>query len=203
MGQNTHHDQRDNTTLHNETKYNIAWQQHMVQTLSGTDNSKGKKVETVKLRWENQFDQPLHFNCPSRQSISHINSQHDNSYEDRVWDFECKDTFVSEPECHWSPYVNDLEQEFSFKCPNNYVLTGVNSYHSNPHEDRRWKFYCCRVNSYCNQDCQWTPYVNYFDEVISWQVPGLNYLVGAGSYHSNYYKDRRWRYQYCTRKSNC
>uniref|UniRef100_A0A4W5N5M8 Hemagglutinin/amebocyte aggregation factor-like n=1 Tax=Hucho hucho TaxID=62062 RepID=A0A4W5N5M8_9TELE len=148
----------------------------------------GVLVNGRELRWENQFDQPLQFNCPSRQSISHIKSQHDNFYEDRVWDFECKDTFVSEPECHWSPYVNDFQQEFSFKCPKNYVLTGMSSYHSNDHEDRRWKFYCCRVNSYCNQDCQWTPYVNYFDEVISWQVPGLNYLVGAGSYHSNYYK---------------
>ncbi|XP_055793758.1 hemagglutinin/amebocyte aggregation factor-like isoform X2 [Salvelinus fontinalis] len=163
----------------------------------------GVLVNGRELGWENRYDQPLHFNCPSRKSISHINSQHVNYYEDRVWDFECKDTFVSEPECHWSPYVNDFDQEFSFKCPNNYVLTGVNSYHSNYHEDRRWKFYCCRVNSYCNQNCQWTSYVNYFDEVISWQVPGLNYLVGAGSYHSNYYEDRRWRYQYCTRKSNC
>uniref|UniRef100_A0A4W5RW22 Hemagglutinin/amebocyte aggregation factor-like n=1 Tax=Hucho hucho TaxID=62062 RepID=A0A4W5RW22_9TELE len=181
------------------------------------------------LQWENQFDQPLQFNCPTRQSISHIKrprtnvsdtktsprhsisgleyynttSQHDNIYEDRSWGFECKDTFVYEPECHWSPYVNDFDQEFTFECPKNYVLTGMNSYHSNPHEDRRWKFYCCRVNSYCNQDCQWTPYVNYFDEVISWQVPSLNYLVGAGSYHSNPHEDRRWRYRYCTRTSNC
>ncbi|XP_024228663.1 hemagglutinin/amebocyte aggregation factor isoform X2 [Oncorhynchus tshawytscha] len=163
----------------------------------------GVLVKGRELRWEKLFDQPLQFNCPSRQSISHVKSQHVNYYEDRVWDFECKDTFVSEPECLWSPYVNDFDQEFSFKCPQNYVLTGVNSYHSNYYEDRRWKFYCCRVNSYRNQDCQWTPYINYFDEVISWQVPGLNYLVGAGSYHSNYYEDRRWRYQYCTRKSNC
>ena len=65
-------------------------------------------------------------------------SQHVNYYKDRVWNFECKDTFVSEPECLWSPYVNDLDQEFSFKCPQNYVLTGVNSYHSNYYEDRRW-----------------------------------------------------------------
>ena len=40
IGQNTHHDKRDNNT---------TWQQHnMVQTLLGTDNStKGKKVETT------------------------------------------------------------------------------------------------------------------------------------------------------------
>uniref|UniRef100_A0A8C7D425 Dermatopontin n=1 Tax=Oncorhynchus kisutch TaxID=8019 RepID=A0A8C7D425_ONCKI len=128
---------------------------------------------------------PLQFNCPSRQSISHIKSQHVNYYEDRVWDFECKDTFVSEPECLWSPYVNDFDQEFSFKCPQNYVLTGVNSYHSNYYEDRRWKFYCCRVNSYRNQD-----------------FPGLNYLVGAGSYHSIDYEGVQCVEQYCTRKSN-
>lgn len=49
----------------------------------------------------------------------------------------------------------------------------------------RWKFYCCRAISYCNLKCQWTPYINNFDEDISWHVPSQNYLVGAGSYHSN------------------
>jgi hypothetical protein len=73
IGQNTHHDKRDNTTVHKEkpktttawqqhvitkhgsktTKHqhgsNTTWQQHnMVQTLLGTDNStKDKKVETT------------------------------------------------------------------------------------------------------------------------------------------------------------
>ncbi|CAB1345858.1 unnamed protein product [Coregonus sp. 'balchen'] len=100
----------------------------------------GVLVNGQALRWQNELDLPLQFNCPSRQSISHI---------------------------------------------------------------KRWRFFCCRVNSYCNQDCQWTPYVNYFDELISWKVPSLNYLVGAGSYHSNPHEDRRWRYQYCTRTKNC
>ncbi|XP_045555777.1 hemagglutinin/amebocyte aggregation factor [Salmo salar] len=163
----------------------------------------GVLVNGQGVRWENQLDQPLHFNCPSRQSISYINSQHNNVYEDRVWGFECKDTFVYEPICHWSPYVNDFDQEFTFQCPKNYVLTGMNSYHSNPHEDRRWKFYCCRAISYCNLKCLWTPYINYFDEDISWHVPSQNYLVGAGSYHSNPHEDRRWRYQYCTQKAYC
>uniref|UniRef100_A0A8C8D7M2 Uncharacterized protein n=1 Tax=Oncorhynchus tshawytscha TaxID=74940 RepID=A0A8C8D7M2_ONCTS len=133
------------------------------------------------LRWENQFDQPLHFNCPSRQSISYIKKGrkgtklHNNTYEDRLWGFECKDTFVYEPECHWSPYINDFDQEFTFEFPKNYVLTGMNSYHFNRHEDKVWKCYCCRVNSYCDF-CVWG-------------------VWGGG--------DRRWRYQYCTRTSNC
>ena len=62
IGQNTHHDKRDNTTLHKDrpkttTQHggNTTWQQHnmvaaqnRVQTWLGMENStKGKKVETT------------------------------------------------------------------------------------------------------------------------------------------------------------
>ncbi|XP_030640582.1 hemagglutinin/amebocyte aggregation factor-like [Chanos chanos] len=152
-------------------------------------------------RWQNSYDEPLHFACPVRQSISYISSQHDNHREDRLWDFGCKDTFSSEPTCFWSEYANDFDQEFTFQCPKNYVLTGMNSYHDNHHEDRRWRFHCCLVHNQCNAVCQWTTYINYFDEPFSWSVPTMNYLVGTGSYHSNSKEDRRWRYMYCTRQS--
>ncbi|KAG9330482.1 hypothetical protein JZ751_024216, partial [Albula glossodonta] len=102
--------------------------------------------------------------------------RHSNDAEDREWGFSCKRTFDSQSECFWTNYVNYFDERFTFNCPQNYVLSGMSSFHDNGAEDRRWKFYCCRVNNYCNSNCQWTTYVNNFDEYFTWNVPGLNYL---------------------------
>ncbi|XP_073694652.1 dermatopontin-like [Garra rufa] len=150
-------------------------------------------------RWENAYDQPLDFNCPAGQTISSIKSQHDNSKEDRIWEFTCTDTFDPSAECSMSPYANDFDQTFTYECPPNHIMAGMSSYHDSGKEDRRWQFYCCRSNGYCTANCEWTTYVNYFDEPFHWVVPNPNYLVGAESYHDNGKEDRRWMYKYCSK----
>ncbi|XP_055046262.1 hemagglutinin/amebocyte aggregation factor [Misgurnus anguillicaudatus] len=153
-----------------------------------------------EARWENGYDENLSFACLPGQSLSYVKSQHSNSNEDRMWEFGCKPTFDASTECFWSPYANDFDQQFTFECPPNHVMAGMSSYHSNKHEDRRWQFYCCRSNGYCNADCQWTTYVNWFDEAFHWTVPNMNYLVGTDSYHENKHEDRRWKYMFCLQR---
>ncbi|XP_078509571.1 hemagglutinin/amebocyte aggregation factor-like [Lissotriton helveticus] len=148
-------------------------------------------------RWQNGYDQPLLFTCPGQDSISSIISQHHNTNEDRVWDFTCKYTFSGSTSCHWSPYVNNFDEEFTYTCPFGSVISGFDSYHDNRPQDRRWKVYCCIQKSDMTSDCQWTNYVNDFDAYFNWQVPNGRYLVGVSSYHSNNREDRRWKYQHC------
>ncbi|KAF4114841.1 hypothetical protein G5714_005064 [Onychostoma macrolepis] len=149
--------------------------------------------------WDNSYDQPVDFNCPAGQTISYIKSEHHNHYEDRLWEFGCKNTFGSGTECFMSPYVNNFDQTFTYTCPTNSIVAGISSYHSDHHEDRRWQFYCCRKKGYCTSNCQWTTYVNWFDEAFQWTTPSSHYLVGAESFHDNKYEDRRWKYKYCTK----
>ncbi|XP_048012065.1 hemagglutinin/amebocyte aggregation factor-like isoform X1 [Megalobrama amblycephala] len=155
--------------------------------------------DSTELRWENSYDQPLDFKCPPGQSISYIKSEHHNHHEDRLWEFGCKDTFDSGSDCFLSPYANDFDQPLNFVCPPHHIMAGMSSYHNNKHEDRRWQFYCCRSNGHCTANCEWTTYVNWFDEYFHWNVPNQNYLVGAESYHENKHEDRRWKYMYCTK----
>ena len=56
------------------------------------------------LGWINDYDQPVHFQCPDGQFLSKIDSQHDNGHEDRVWDFGCSRLPVEgTPEnCQWT-----------------------------------------------------------------------------------------------------
>ncbi|XP_048012784.1 hemagglutinin/amebocyte aggregation factor-like isoform X2 [Megalobrama amblycephala] len=137
--------------------------------------------------WLNNYDEPLSYHCRPGQSISSIKSMHHNYYEDRQWDLGCKDSSIS-TECFLSHYVNNFDQEFTFQCPTNYVIAGMHSFHHNYYEDRRWQFYCCKSKCEVSSNCQWTSYVNDFDETFHWYVPYHQVLVGAGSYHHNYYR---------------
>ncbi|RXN35280.1 hemagglutinin amebocyte aggregation factor-like protein [Labeo rohita] len=151
--------------------------------------------------WQNNYDEPLNFICPVGYSIASITSKHDNKREDRVWDLTCQATYGQTGQCHWTSYVNDFDQVILFECPAQHVIAGISSYHSNPHEDRRWRFYCCQ--SVCTSaSCHWTSYVNNFDEYFHYAVPSRNVLVGAHSYHQNAQEDRRWAYRVCA-QYNC
>ncbi|KAF4114840.1 hemagglutinin/amebocyte aggregation factor-like [Onychostoma macrolepis] len=158
---------------------------------------------TIGCGWHNSYDQPLNFQCPAGQSVSFIISKHSNYHEDRLWAFSCKPTFSPRAKCFLSPYVNKFDQAFTFECPPQHVIAGMSSYHSNYHEDRRWRFYCCKnaCISKVSKNCHWTSHLNWFDETFYWNVPHHNVLVGAGSYHQNYQEDRRWKYKYCPKRS--
>jgi hypothetical protein len=58
-------------------------------------------------------------------------------------------TWLGEQSCGWYPnatgYVNNFDAAFTFSCPSKYYLAGVHSYHDNGTEDRRFRFYCCRL----------------------------------------------------------
>ncbi|XP_050959311.1 hemagglutinin/amebocyte aggregation factor-like [Labeo rohita] len=151
--------------------------------------------------WQNEFDSPLSFKCPAGQSISSIKSQNSNHHEDRRWDFTCKPTNQPNAECFQSPYVNDFDKAFTFECPAQHAIAGMSSYHDNYYEDRRWQYYCCKVECTSGNPgkCQSTSYVNAFDEDFHWNVPPHSVLVGVESYHQNYQEDRRWNYKYCVK----
>ncbi|CAH2276564.1 hemagglutinin amebocyte aggregation factor-like [Pelobates cultripes] len=149
------------------------------------------------LRWINEFDQNLNFQCVNDESISMITSVHENKHEDRRWAFRCKKTFSNSGNCNWSGYINNFDEEFEFTCPFGSVLNGMSSYHDNKKEDRRWNFLCCLGEVQVVKKCKWSDYVNEFDEYLSWEAPTNHYLVGASSYHNNKREDRRWRYHSC------
>ncbi|XP_063056143.1 hemagglutinin/amebocyte aggregation factor-like [Engraulis encrasicolus] len=152
--------------------------------------------ERVK-RDDNDFDGYLAVACPWLQSISSVGSYHSNRHEDRRFSISCKPVFGSHPVCHQSNWVNHFDDPFDFTCGNNEVLTGMFSYHSNRHEDRRFKFQCCSANLMLH-GCHWTPYLNDFDQSFNYHVPNHMVIAGVSSYHHNYYEDRRFKFYVCS-----
>ncbi|TRY67341.1 hypothetical protein TCAL_05525 [Tigriopus californicus] len=148
--------------------------------------------------WANELDGFLKFECPEAESISFIESLHDNDSEDRIWRFECGPVNGTFNSCSWSGEVNNLDEPLLFECQNGAgVITGMESDHDNDQEDRRWNFKCCTLEKMCYSECGFSSYVNDFDDPLEFRVDTGYYLTGAESIHDNKPEDRRWKYQTC------
>jgi len=101
------------------------------------------------LAWQNNWDRPHRLECGSGQYITRIQSYHHNHYEDRRWHASCSRAagVRADKSCRWSGWVNGWDAMLSFTCGAGQVITGMNSYHDNGREDRRFQFKCCSVYS--------------------------------------------------------
>jgi len=152
-------------------------------------------VKRAEYEFVNEYDQPFDFKCKEGESIDEIATEHDNYREDRRWDFTCKKNQVITKDCTWSGEVNNFDQDFDYKCEKG-VIAGIASHHDNHYEDRRFKFYCCKVKHEL-KDCLDTDWVNNWDERFTVKVAKGMAMVGMSSIHKNYYDDRRFKLHYC------
>lgn len=60
---------------------------------------------------------------------------------------------ISKTNCHrytltcvslFTAYANEFKEAMVFQCTGEGFITGVESYHDNRYEDRRFKFQCCQ-----------------------------------------------------------
>ena len=126
--------------------------------------------------------------CGNQEGFWKIRSEHDNGAEDRVWEWSCRRIAQTDfDRVHWSDWtVNDFDQPFMFLCPSNEFLCGVDSYHDNGPEDRRFNFKCCHSPSHFTRNCQITDYTNWFDQPIHAELShGSQVFTGVYSYHDN------------------
>ena len=93
----------------------------------------------------NNWDERAWVDCPQNSVVTRIVSEHSNWKEDRKWQFTCSEfSGLKTKSCDkWTDYWNGWKQDFNYDCDNDYVMTGIDSYHDNSHEDRKFKFKCC------------------------------------------------------------
>ena len=154
------------------------------------DNSSSHNTKLRQRRYyQNEYDRPLLVECGPGDSFSRVISRHHNRREDRIWRWECRRLISSNPSqahCVWSHNVNNHDQPISFSCGANGYLNGVESHHSNRHEDRVWSFKCCSHPHHITWNCHNTGYVNYWDGPMNYQVPAGKVINGVYSFHNNH-----------------
>ena len=140
----------------------------------------------VQQNWQNERDRTLKVECENRKAFYRVRSEHSNSREDRRWEWSCRTMAKSNfDDTYWTDYVNDWDKVFFFSCKANYIMCGVESYHKNDAEDRRWKFKCCSAKSHFTRNCELSDYANDFDRTMDYDVGGSKVITAAYSYHSN------------------
>lgn len=149
--------------------------------------------------YKNNWDAPLSWHVPNGYALVGVYSYHDNHREDRRYGFKYdrikgRTYFYDRKNLP----ITGWDSSFTQACPRNYIMTYINSWHSNYREDRRFNFRCSRVPSAYTTDCYWTNYVNYFDEYSSFYARPTDYVItGISSYHNNHREDRRFRFCVC------
>merc|ERR1712023_40008 len=144
--------------------------------------------------WINNWDQPLNYvrGVGTNYYLSGSKGVHSNWYEDRR--FQVINTRIGNTVDHaqTTSEVNGWDAEFAYTCPSNTVITGLQSYHSNWYEDRRWKITCGRFKGMSVQASAWPGYQTKWD--AEWGIGcGHNPMIGIGGKHSNWYEDRLFR----------
>jgi len=155
----------------------------------------------ASARWNNGWDGELKFHCPSSQTITSFYSVHDNKREDRLFDIKCSNSPVrSSGKCFWTK-MNPWDQPYRYTCPNNGMVSGMYSIHSNRHEDRRWAIQCCEISKELQPDrCRWTGWANNWDGPVNYKVPLGRVLSGFYSIHHNKHEDRLFNFYECFTK---
>lgn len=112
---------------------------------------RNRYVSQTRCYWShyNAWDSRVHQVCHYGGFIAGVHSYHDNGKEDRKYSFKCcnRKNRVRISDCHWTGYQNNWDRELHYYVPRYYYLRGIESYHRNDKEDRRWKFYICRKAS--------------------------------------------------------
>ena len=116
-----------------------------------------------------------------------ISSVHDSRRKDRIWAVHCGAFFPYLRKVGlsvWTFYVNDFNGSMTFECQDGNVVTGIDSYHSNHHADRRYKFRCTFLPNVKRSRCGWTKYT---DLGSRWAkiTPPFQTLTGVRSYRDN------------------
>ena len=133
--------------------------------------------------------------CLLGKGMIRVRSQHNNWFEDRQFDFDCEGNSRITHYCKWTDYVNSMRGSMNYACPHNYVITGVESYHQNGKEDRRFKFECCKVNGKVDH-CSNSGYVNNYDHQLNFGSSD-KFMTGWKSTFSGWHKDRKFSFDVC------
>lgn len=133
-----------------------------------------------------------------RAALSSMYSTHDNHHEDRRYKFRVTvpEGYTSFSEkSHGNYNANDAESYVD--CPRNWALTTIASSHDNHHEDRRWTYNCGHFGGWQVEQCDWTGWVNNYDQAFTFQCPHNKVIGGMKSVHNNHHEDRVFKFKCC------
>ena len=165
---------------------NHTWSLPYPANLSN-DNSPWTKNNSLEYQFLNNRHCRV---CDDGYGIYGAISVHHSLSEDRRWYWQCRKLAQENlsHSCYWSRDVNYYNKDISFTCCENEYIRGVDSYHDNSHDDRRWSFYCCDSTGLTTHTCYTIGYQNSLslDGDLDFQAPFGRVVTGVFSQYNNH-----------------
>lgn len=121
-----------------------------------------------------------------------MRSQYDHYYEDRLFDYRCKNlhTGVSFDHCYLTGNDGEINAAEFLHCGENYVMVGVLSHvkYDVGHNDRLNQLYCCRTPGWHTESCSLSEFLNEWEGERQYETSGDRVFTGLFSYHRDQYE---------------
>ena len=142
------------------------------------------KAIIAQTEYLNKYDKPVKKDCNQGEGFYKIQSIFHRKRNDRRWSFECRKVVQNNASVTCTKtesHVNGFKKPILFSCGDNEYMAGVESYHKNRKEDRKWKFTCCSASNHITSDCRLTDNVNQLGKTLDFQAGDGEVITGVNS----------------------
>ena len=179
-----------------------------------TDDSQEERTRNLQQRAgyscsSNWWDGDQYCHCRPGQRISTFKSDHHNHYEDRRWFLQCSDIMPTDVaqrtswRTQWTGYLSGWDGSFHWSGGDNCFMSGMQSYHNNHHEDRRYQIlYSCSDNWILSGCTGWI-WLNGYDGRVNHILGSKQVINALLSSHHNHHEDRRFVIRVCNIVPRC
>ena len=96
------------------------------------------------LQWINKYDKDFMIECPPNKHVSRLESKYSKEHEDRVWNFNCRQGFVTD-KCAWTVGQNFYDKALNLNCGQRGLAAGLSSWDDHFGKSKVWRIKCCEV----------------------------------------------------------
>merc|ERR1711936_1517540 len=213
-----------NNNYNNNNQYNNQY---------GNNNNRGgqpyygfNKFNSFNIQWQNDYEGNHRYACANGQYMTSFKATKNHpKKKDRMFQVGCGGANAAQ-NCTWSEWMNDINADFFYQCPDNKVMTGMssmanpnrnsndnrvqgsdgensnvfnnnNNYRETGWQDRQFKSACCMVHNKTPVNCRLSDWVNNWNEFFTWWTRHASVINGVYSEYSPAVRDRRWKFVYC------
>jgi len=159
--------------------------------------------------YDNILDKEQHCKCKPGEKLSLFSSKFTRYNLDRVWALDCakiEPEFIVENDLDWITQTeyNNWDGPLMWNgIAQNAFMVGMQSYHDNNREDRRFHIMWTKSKYWDLVECTDHKQLNTWREDINYQLYGNQVIAALSSYHENDYEDRIWYITICKLEKKC
>merc|ERR1711971_342201 len=200
----------NNQYNNNNNQYNNQYgnnQYGMYSNRGGQSYYGFNKFNSFNIQWQNDYEGNHRYACANGQYMTSFKATKNHpKKKDRMFQVGCGGANAAQ-NCTWSEWMNDINADFFYQCPDNKVMTGMssmanpnknsnvfnnnNNYRETGWQDRQFKSACCMVHNKTPVNCRLSDWVNNWNEFFTWWTRHASVINGIYSEYSPAVRDRR------------